>query len=72
MDFCIKGEDEIDVFFEGELIFLHVAGRPEIKVADEDSCIEVGMTADLLADLEDGDHIDKTPAGAVVRQLLAS
>ena len=40
MDFCIKGEDEIDVFFEGELIFLHDNG-PE-QLAEKRRLIEEG------------------------------
>jgi len=78
---CIYCEDQphcvcydLDVFFEDELLFL-VSG-PELSIGiTEDGCIEVALPLDVLkefaVDFDDGDHIDNTKAGVVVRSLLS-
>jgi len=70
-DFLVfKDVEEVDVFFEGLLIFIHPSEKPEIDYSSMDNGIEVGMNPKFIDDLEDGDHIDNLPAGEAVRQLL--
>lgn len=61
--------EEIDVLFEGHVVFLHESDVPTIWIAT-DGCFEIGLPAALLVNVDDGDHIDVTPAGEAVRQLL--
>jgi len=64
-------EEEVDVFFENELVFIHESASPEI-MSGNDGCIEIGLPADLITAFDDGDHIDATPAGEAVRRLLVA
>jgi hypothetical protein len=60
---------EADLFFEGQLVFIHTAPSPEISIA-EDNQIEIGMPGYYFSGLQDGDRIDGLGAGRVVEKLL--
>lgn len=50
-------DEEVDVFFERALVFIHVATSPEIALG-HDGCLEIGLPADLISAFDDGDVID--------------